>query len=64
VSNATTFTNGSGERNNNRRLVGHYAQASFSYDNYAFLEFTGRADNLQHFQKIKAFISIHQLTVA
>lgn len=44
VSNATTFSNGSGESNTLRRLLGYYAQASFNYKNYAFVEFTGRVD--------------------
>jgi TonB-linked SusC/RagA family outer membrane protein len=44
VSFASTFSNGSTETNNIRRLVGYYAQASFNYKNYAFLEFTGRVD--------------------
>ncbi len=44
ISNATTLTNGSFENNSNRRLVGYYAQASFSYNNYLFLELTGRVD--------------------
>jgi TonB-linked SusC/RagA family outer membrane protein len=44
ASNATVFTNGSGESSTVRRLVGYYAQASLSYKNYLFLELTGRAD--------------------
>ena len=44
ISNATTLTNGSGESNSNRRLLGYYGQLSLAYDNFAFLEFTGRAD--------------------
>jgi TonB-linked SusC/RagA family outer membrane protein len=44
ASNGSVFTVGSGEATTLRRLVGHYAQASFNYRNYAFLELTGRAD--------------------
>ena len=44
VSNATTFTVGSGESTTKRRLMGYYAQFSFDYKNYLFLELTGRAD--------------------
>ncbi|GAB3693199.1 SusC/RagA family TonB-linked outer membrane protein [Spirosoma flavus] len=42
-SNGAVFTN-SGETSTLRRLVGYYAQASFDYNNYLFLELTGRAD--------------------
>lgn len=44
VSNATVFTNGSGEINFIRRLAGVFGQLSLSYNNYIFLELTGRAD--------------------
>ena len=44
LSSATVFSNGTSENNSLRRLVGYYAQASFSYKNFAFLEVTGRAD--------------------
>lgn len=44
ISNATTLTNGSSESNSTRRLIGYYAQASFAYNNYLFVELTGRAD--------------------
>lgn len=44
VSNGSVFTVGSGENSTLRRLLGYYAQASFNYKNYAFLEFTGRTD--------------------
>ncbi|MEZ0484107.1 SusC/RagA family TonB-linked outer membrane protein [Fibrella aquatica] len=43
VSNASVFTN-SGESSSLRRLVGYYAQASFNYRDYLYLELTGRAD--------------------
>ncbi|GAC1416877.1 MAG: SusC/RagA family TonB-linked outer membrane protein [Flavisolibacter sp.] len=43
-SNATVFTNGSGENTVLRRLLGFYGQLSFAYHNYLFLELTGRAD--------------------
>lgn len=44
LSNATVFSNNTSEFSSLRRLVGYYAQASFSYKNFAFLELTGRAD--------------------
>lgn len=44
ASNATVFTNGSGELNFVRRLAGLFGQLSLSYNNYLFLELTGRAD--------------------
>jgi TonB-linked SusC/RagA family outer membrane protein len=44
ANNATVFTNGSQETNFTRRLVGVFGQASLSYNNYLFLELTGRAD--------------------
>jgi hypothetical protein len=44
VSNATVFTVGSNEFTSKRRLLGYYAQFSFDYKNYLFLELTGRAD--------------------
>lgn len=44
ISNATTLTNGSFESNTTRRLLGYYAQVSLAYNNYLFLELTGRAD--------------------
>jgi len=43
-SNATVFTNGSGETSEKRRLLGYYAQLSLAYKNYLFTEFTGRID--------------------
>ncbi|MDB5241230.1 MAG: TonB-dependent receptor plug [Spirosoma sp.] len=43
ISNASVFSNSS-EQSTLRRLVGYYAQASFAYNNYLFLELTGRAD--------------------
>ncbi|WP_375434598.1 SusC/RagA family TonB-linked outer membrane protein [uncultured Hymenobacter sp.] len=44
LSNATTFSNGTSETNSTRRLLGYYGQLSLSYNNYLFLELTGRAD--------------------
>lgn len=41
--NASVFTS-SAETSELRRLVGYYAQASFGYKDYAFIELTGRAD--------------------
>lgn len=43
VNNASVFT-ASAEESTLRRLVGYYAQASFAYNNYLFLELSGRAD--------------------
>jgi TonB-linked SusC/RagA family outer membrane protein len=43
-SNATVFTNGTLEQSTLQRLIGYYAQASFDYKNFLFLELTGRAD--------------------
>ncbi|WP_461051188.1 SusC/RagA family TonB-linked outer membrane protein [Spirosoma arcticum] len=43
VNNASVFTS-STEESEIRRLVGYYGQASFGYNNYLFLELTGRAD--------------------
>ena len=44
LSNATVFSNGTGEATTKRRLLGYYGQLSLSYNNYLFLELTGRAD--------------------
>lgn len=44
ASNATVFTNGTGERSEKRRLLGYYGQLSLAYNNYLFVEFTGRVD--------------------
>jgi len=44
VSNATILTNGTAEATTLQRLVGYYAQASFAYKNYLFLEGTARVD--------------------
>lgn len=44
ISNATTLTNGSFETNTTQRLLGYYGQVSLAYNNYLFLELTGRAD--------------------
>lgn len=43
LSNAKVFT-GSGESNSIRRLVGYYGQIGLSYNNYLFLELSGRVD--------------------
>jgi TonB-linked SusC/RagA family outer membrane protein len=53
ASNGSVFTVGSGESSTLRRLVGYYAQASFNYNNYAFLELTGRADQSSTLPKDK-----------
>jgi len=51
--NGGVFSVGSGENSTLRRLVGYYGQASFNYKNYAFFEFTGRADNSSTLPKNK-----------
>jgi TonB-linked SusC/RagA family outer membrane protein len=43
INNGTVFT-GSGESSTVRRLVGYYGQLSLNYNNYLFLELSGRAD--------------------
>ncbi len=43
VSNAAVFTN-SFESRNRRRLIGHYAQLNLDYNDYLFLELSGRVD--------------------
>lgn len=43
VGNASVFT-GSNESRSRRRLVGHYAQLSLDYEEYLFVEFSGRVD--------------------
>ncbi len=43
ISNASVFTNSS-ESTSLRRLVGYYGQLSLNYNNYVFLELSGRAD--------------------
>ncbi|HEV7332300.1 MAG TPA: SusC/RagA family TonB-linked outer membrane protein [Flavisolibacter sp.] len=43
VANASKFDQ-SGETNNVRRLLGYYAQLSLAYNNYLFVELTGRVD--------------------
>ncbi len=42
-SNGSVFTN-SGENSNIRRLMGYYGQVNLAYNNYLFLELTGRVD--------------------
>lgn len=42
--NGTVFSNGTGESSNLQRLVGYYGQLSLSYNEYLFLELTGRTD--------------------
>jgi TonB-linked SusC/RagA family outer membrane protein len=53
ISNATQLTVGSFETNTKQRLLGYYAQMSWSYNNYLFLEFTGRADQSSTLPKDK-----------
>ncbi|MHA4893709.1 SusC/RagA family TonB-linked outer membrane protein [Pedobacter sp. PWIIR3] len=43
VSNGAVFT-GSGESNTKRRLLGYYSQVTLGYNNYIFLDLTGRVD--------------------
>jgi outer membrane receptor protein involved in Fe transport len=52
ASNGSDF-NGSGEVNRKQRLVGYYAQLSLAYNNYLFLELTGRADQSSTLPKDK-----------
>ena len=40
----TVFSNGTGEESSSRRLLGYYSQLSLAYNNYLFLELTGRID--------------------
>ena len=42
--NGSVFSNGTGESTILRRLLGVYSQLSLAYNNYLFLELTGRAD--------------------
>ena len=42
--NGTVFSNGTGESNSLRRILGAYSQLSLAYNNYLFLELTGRVD--------------------
>lgn len=53
VNNATVFTNGTGELNYVRRLAGVFGQLSLGYNNYLFLELTGRADKSSTLPKDK-----------
>lgn len=53
VGNASVFSVGSGEVSTLRRLLGYYGQASFNFKNFAFLEFTGRADKSSTLPKDK-----------
>jgi TonB-linked SusC/RagA family outer membrane protein len=53
VSNAATFTNGTEEETILQRIIGYYAQVSFDYKNYLFLELTGRADKSSTLPKDK-----------
>jgi TonB-linked SusC/RagA family outer membrane protein len=53
ASNGSVFTVGSGESTTLRRLVGYYGQASFNYNNYLFLELTGRSDQSSTLPKDK-----------
>lgn len=41
---ATVFSNGTGETSSLRRLLGYYGQLSLAYNNYLFVELTGRFD--------------------
>src|SRR6185503_3596516 len=44
LSNATTFTNGTNESTSKQRILGYYAQLSWDYKNFLYLEMTGRVD--------------------
>ncbi len=54
ASNGAVFSVGTGESSTLRRLVGHYAQTTLNYKNYAFLELTGRADQSSTLPKNKS----------
>jgi TonB-linked SusC/RagA family outer membrane protein len=53
VLSGVNYTVGSQESSSLQRLVGYYAQASFDYNNYLFLELTGRADQSSTLPKDK-----------
>ena len=53
INNATVLTNGTFETNATARLLGYYAQVSLAYDNYFYLELTGRADKSSTLTKSK-----------
>jgi TonB-linked SusC/RagA family outer membrane protein len=53
ISNASTLTVGSAEETILQRIIGYYAQVSFDYNNYLFLELTGRADKSSTLPKDK-----------
>ena len=42
--NGSVFSNGTGEFNSLRRILGAYSQLTLGYNNYLFLELTGRVD--------------------
>ncbi|NVO85082.1 SusC/RagA family TonB-linked outer membrane protein [Hymenobacter terrestris] len=44
LNNAKVFSNGTGEFSSTRRILGYYGQLSLAYNNYLFLELTGRFD--------------------
>jgi len=44
AANGSVFSNGTGESNSLRRILGVYSQLTLGYNNYLFLELTGRAD--------------------
>jgi TonB-linked SusC/RagA family outer membrane protein len=54
-SNAKVFT-GSYETSSLRRLLGYYGQLSLSYNNYLFVELTGRADQSSTLPKARSSI--------
>lgn len=53
VGTALIFSNGTGEDNSLRRLVGWYGQLSLDWRNYLFLELTGRVDQSSTLPKNK-----------
>ncbi|QEC44415.1 SusC/RagA family TonB-linked outer membrane protein [Pseudobacter ginsenosidimutans] len=53
LSSATVFSNGTGETHSLRRLVGYYGQISLDWNNYLFLELTGRVDQSSTLPKNK-----------
>lgn len=53
LNSATAFGVGTNESNTIQRLVGHYAQLSFAYKGYLYLELTGRVDQSSTLSKNK-----------
>jgi TonB-linked SusC/RagA family outer membrane protein len=52
-SNGTVFSNGTAEQTTLHRIVGYYAQVQLDWNNYLFLELTGRVDQSSTLPKNK-----------